>query len=123
MITEHIDLAKAKELIERAIEERSADYVYVAPEAGSCVYFRDGKPSCIVGLALLYVGLTAEEVVDCAGNVGVDVNRLIEKLGVKHLLTIEAIDLLDAVQDRQDSKEPWGTAYRRALQELEDVDE
>lgn len=115
MITEHITYDKAEELIERAIEERGADYVYDPPGTDYCAYFHieDGTPrcGCIVGLALSYIGLTYADVEDGL-NTDTHATKLLVALGVT--CTPEAGRLLDLVQEYQDAKFTWGDAYTTA---------
>ena len=66
---------EAVALLQRAVEEKGADYVYEHPtytdpetneevEDSTCFYFDPGAgtPSCIVGHVLAYKGVTMEEI-------------------------------------------------------------
>lgn len=68
-----IDSAKALELLELAVAERGAEYVYPHP---SCAYtWRDSpidvapKPACIVGVALHKAGVPIDVLEGLEGNV------------------------------------------------------
>lgn len=117
---------KAQELVDAAIAERGEDYVY-SKQAGSCLYvhsdswFHDErgewvrvneKPGCIVGVALVNLGVGMDELVS--------INTLDASAALQHLeqrgvwVETEAVDFLSRVQVSQDNGMPWGEARDRA---------
>jgi hypothetical protein len=79
-MTEVIEIGKeqAIALLERAVQEKGADYTYtpirVASYGEKCLYATPDKaaPSCIVGHALAYVGVPVEKLfkLDHLGDIG-----------------------------------------------------
>lgn len=94
----------ARSLMERAVRERGAAYVYEAPaDAEGFVYFDSkGRPSCLIGHVLSYLDLGPGDVPE-GSNVW---------LGLRDLIPAEAgvIEGLDAAQACQDEGNPWGDA-------------
>lgn len=118
-----IDKDRALELLEAAVEERSANYIYEIPKdaGGKCVYQSEGVPSCGVGLALSKAGVSISALaaldhspsLDAPVSIGTNSARLILAAhGVK--LTPQASLVLDAFQGRQDSRSTWGDALSDA---------
>ena len=124
MTTRSVSLNEAEELLERAVTEKGADYVY-GKRGGACNYERDGAPSCIVGHVLSYLGLTVEQLAtldnpdkfyvnECGYPVSADTGitdiaqLLASELGID--LTFPAAELLQNAQFDQDNGVPWGTA-------------
>lgn len=110
-MTIEITYEQALAALKRAVEERGRDYVY--PERdGACVYFGpDGKPSCGVGLALSYHGLTLEKVGPC--NESADPGTLREDGVIS--ADDETVTLLTAFQSRQDQGMSWGPCLDETL--------
>ncbi|WP_025157226.1 hypothetical protein [Leifsonia aquatica] len=118
-MTQHtitIDRDRAIELMERAVAEKGADYVYdLSDEYGTgiaCFYVRGGKPSCIVGHALHYAGVDIETLVELdspAGYSSTSIESIIENDRVPGLsFTAEARAALRTAQSAQDLRETWG---------------
>lgn len=117
---------QAVRLLERAVAERGKDYVYRAeerkeaeardgdPAAIACSYAEpDGSPSCMVGLALSYVGANPVIMEDIGGwAMGV-----LPDLGV----ALGTARVFQEAQSAQDMGKTWGVALeaarRRALDE------
>lgn len=108
---------KALELLERAVAEKGADYVYKYPEDISACQYIDGygQPSCIVGHAFKYLSDELgnrdifTELKDHEGFSPVDFTLP----GVT--LLPEAVSVLGIAQEVQDSMEyTWGNALERA---------
>lgn len=105
---------EARELLQRAVNEKGADYVY--PERFNCRYFNeDGGPSCIVGHVLDYKGLTLDDVPG--------VENTAALLTIRGDGVIKCDDLtsraLQEAQNVQDCGEPWGYALAEALAVLD----
>lgn len=104
-----IDLLEAQKRITEAVAGRE-DYVYprVADGAGSCVYFQDGQPSCLVGHALAAelreLGVPSKYLND----LGIEADEF-----VGSVITRDAATYLGSVQEAQDSGKTWGEALRR----------
>lgn len=45
--------------IEKAVDDKGADYIYNPDLTRECTYTEDGEPSCIVGTALINLGFEA----------------------------------------------------------------
>ena len=58
-MTKVIDRDEAIALLERAVNEKGADYVY--PDKINCLYADGNRPGCIVGHALSYVGVSVDQ--------------------------------------------------------------
>lgn len=114
-----IEFNEAIELLNRAVAERGADYVYRedpkafdAEDEVRCVNtFDDGTPGCIVGQVCFYAGLDAE---DLASNRFSPVDTLV----AEEVLNIDSdvIELLSEAQSRQDGGDTWGKAVQRAIE-------
>lgn len=107
-----LDLGEAVVLLEKAIADKGADFVY-SPEgtsansANGCVYFKGGAPSCIVGHVISYMGLEYDASIE-----GTMASTALENLGVE--LDVQTRLLLNKVQDAQDIGTPWGEALNEA---------
>lgn len=113
----HLDLPLARELVNRAIDEKGADYVYNVPvgENETCLYFRNGKPDCLIGHVLHYLGIDQGCVREGESAGGV----LISLRGQNKLtFTSEAADYLSAAQGHQDNGKPWGAARDYAEEQV-----
>jgi len=98
------------ELLNRAIAEKGATYVYRGDDELGCVYRnRDGTPACIVGHVFAYVELPFELITE---------GQAPDQEPVRYRFTDEAIGLLDRVQSTQDDGTPWGTAVEVCVAEL-----
>jgi hypothetical protein len=97
----------AEQLLEAAVNQRGADYVSVKDEshgpAGGCYYFVEGKPSCIIGLILSYLGVKPSQVHEGA-NAGSQVKSLFPDT------SDDVLDALNKAQSAQDTGRTWGVA-------------
>lgn len=94
----------AVELLERAIDEKGADYEYTPPEGSDqCLYFHHGQPSCIVGHVMSYLGFGA------ASSEGVGASTVLHEMGVI-LMDGATNALLNLAQEYQDQGTTWGCA-------------
>ncbi len=96
----------------RLVAKENRNFQYDADTMGiahSCVYFRDGEPSCIVGHGLSRLGLTIDDIDGL--NESSDVYDLAEYLGLPF---DRSLNFLFHVQSAQDSGKPWGEAVRSA---------
>lgn len=109
-----ITLEMAVEALDYAVQLRGEDYVY--PEEwrdennlGGCQYVVNGKPACIVGVALDYLGVALQDQNGAAHSLpdiwGLDV------VDYEHF---RVGDLLWQAQVVQDSGETWGEAVADA---------
>jgi hypothetical protein len=119
---------KVNELLDAAVAEKGADYVYQDPDgrrggevdedgcpaAVTCRYVHGDKPGCIVGNVLHRAGVSLSALRDEEG-VGA-YNSMFERLYVS--MPTHASDLLAHVQDRQDVGVPWGDAVREAREQV-----
>jgi hypothetical protein len=122
-----IDLDTAKNLIEKAIADKGEDYVYpravlAAEGMKACEYFEPDEttgavvPSCIVGYALAYIGVEAE---DLGNENGGTVWDMVTEADLA--IDIDAANFWMNVQQLQDRGVPWGQAYAQALSEIGEV--
>lgn len=122
-----IDLTfdEAVSLIQRAIDEKGADYVYGKDERsmrGKCQYFNGDKPSCIVGYVLFYKGVTRDDLSFWANenrsakSLCADVPPMYRDEETQMIKTDEqTAEFLNWVQDYQDNGVSWGEAFAYAL--------
>lgn len=118
----HIETAQqALELLEKAVATRGEDYVY--PKRPSinndptptCLYAYQGKPDCLIGVALSIAGWTIEELV------------ALEDHGVRYApaLAANVSDaarlVFQAAQNVQDGGSTWGAALDNARDEVESL--
>lgn len=111
---------QALELAQRCVDEKGEDYVYVDPDGVSsitgeaqCVYWDVDKsiPSCIVGHALYYAGISAEKL---AINNTAPASEFGEFFADEDTQT-----LMCQMQYYQDNGTPWGKAVATAKESVE----
>lgn len=104
-----VDRAEAIALLERVVAERGADFMY---KEQHCRYQYNGVPSCAVGLALSYLGVTVEQLMglDYAGENTTfkSVHTLIDGFE----FTPAAVAVLARFQFSQDHRAPYGGCLR-----------
>jgi hypothetical protein len=98
----------------REIVRGSEDYVYPYAEYGiqSCLYFEEGRPSCIVGHWLYKHG----RVPDSDEIEGMNVDEVCNIFEVD--VSLRGAALLQAAQALQDLGTPWGAAVDDAVKEV-----
>ena len=133
-----ISYDEALALLERAIEENGPETtvdptgctyfvppegdMYAAPEA-------DAKPSCILGHALSYLGVTPDQLRRTPTGLVANVQTIwtLQQEGMLGQLGIEldpqAYQLWYGVQNSQDCSIPWGEALQRAKLYVDSDDE
>lgn len=97
--------------LERAVALKGEDYVYERPEDGFCKYMYDGQPSCLIGHALLDLGV--EYSAQWEGKHARAIGH-----GVDHQDYVPTFNWPDdstahaaiRAQGRQDDGETWGVA-------------
>lgn len=120
-----LDLAETKELLAAAVAERGEDYVYANPggtgnEGINCLYVHivDGEKTCgcIVAWVLHQAGVPLASL---AGREGDNATAVMDALSQINVIEVDldATELLQDVQERQDRGIPWGQAVREALAE------
>lgn len=112
---------RALELLEQVVAEFGEDYIYIKPSVVGCLYWFDGRPSCLVGQVLHRSGLfTDEEIAYCDGEVGAggggygDTPASNLSLRFPGRVYSQAAQILGQAQCAQDTGETWGSALRRA---------
>lgn len=133
-----LSLDKVNALLDRAVADRGADFVYHSP-VSSCLYWHDakknpesyeracppmtGQPGCIVGYVLHLAGVSDEAIESLPkGIAGTALDHLTSR-GVIDLDSDshgQVYYLLNRVQCEQDARIPWGQAVsegRRVLAE------
>jgi hypothetical protein len=90
----------AIELLQEAVAERGDGYV----DRNAGFYVSHGRPSCLVGLALVKAGVSVAALSDCEGWSAVGLP------GRLPILTHRAAEVFQAAQNLQDSGQPWGDA-------------
>lgn len=120
---EIINAAKALDLLGEVVEGRE-DFVYfrVTDEGyGTCQYFADGQPSCIVGHVLAKVGIPVDDQVEWNSNSIKGVAARSDRPFGDVVFTIKALDILSSAQYEQDSAgapddevHNWGAALHSA---------
>lgn len=116
----HIDYAKAKELLEQAVQERGEDYVYEPQTYMVCLYVHTEEddsltPGCGVGVALVNAGIPIQVVKNMneVGSAGFAIRRL-KEMGYL-TFTDKGLELLKEFQYRQDRENPWGSSLEYAI--------
>lgn len=103
----------ANELLDKAIADRGADYVYEpdenAAKLGQCNYVHGDQPGCIVGHVLHQFGVSLETLKQSEGASARSVLSRVAPFTNKYVR-----DLLADVQDYQDNGYSWGESVRRA---------
>lgn len=121
-----VDQKLAVELLERAVAEKGADYIYFPPgSSGTCLYDNGDTPGCIVGHALSYLGVSNPDLgrlddapdnsdeISSSGILPLSNTRVLEAItGVT--LTPEAEEVWAIAQRYQDDKVSWGLAVSHA---------
>ncbi|MFC5112650.1 hypothetical protein ACFPN7_01690 [Amycolatopsis halotolerans] len=107
------------------MKEKGADYEYQRVYEGNlpvCAYQRGGCPSCLVGTALAYAGVTVDELraMDAAGFAGIGALYMGDRLPIE--MTDDAVDVFQAAQTAQDIGHTWGTALKRAREEAAELE-
>jgi hypothetical protein len=125
-----LDLTKAQFLVDQAIKQRGEDFKY-EKNGGSCQYvhaiktynedtysaeydYENGKPGCLVGLALIKAGVPLSEFQWCNDE---DSNSAINHLrreGYIKESSEEARHYLYNIQTSQDNGHAWGVAREAA---------
>lgn len=122
----YLDLAKAQELINAAVTEKGAEYVYphsaVSGLSSDCKYVefsseeRGYIPSCIVGHALITGGLDMVAIRESGYNES-GITLLVDYLVENELIDgydDDALAFLARIQNSQDRGRPWGEAVEKA---------
>lgn len=121
-----IDGPKALELLRAAVATRGPDYVYKPPSSGHCVYVADGKPSCVVGVALAIHGVPIAQLQKLDGQEkgGTSAAGLDSHLSFVNREAASVLGAAQAVQDEAyidqlfDPTCTWGAALIAAEVEL-----
>lgn len=105
-----IDIGSALHLLEMAVNEHDADFVYSPvwiPEYRylRCLYAYRGAPHCIVGHALSLAGVGIDDLEAMRDH---GVRELYEEGRLPVALTLGAVAVLDAAQQRRDRGATWG---------------
>lgn len=123
-MTIEITLDKALKALDEAVAEKGREYVY--PEGQrinyTCQYLTpDGKGSCLVGSALLRLGVPVE-VLPQHGDAGMGAEDLLDLLRERDVATYEpeVATLFVTAQMEQDSGVPWGLAASRGVDAVEE---
>lgn len=130
-----LNLAEARQLLARAVENRGEEFVYDKDQYGGvCAYFdpSDGTPGCIVGQVLSFKGVTLETFINWAETYRAESDHTyapnLNTSGVTDLVDYHFIDAdnqtleyLALAQSRQDTGATWGQALRRAEQYVEEI--
>ena len=109
---ERLTFNQVKEDLLDIIKEVSEDYVYQTGPEGTCEYYRNGKPSCLVGHVLDRHPESVKEIHE-----GVGIDGLVR--GVQVSATSKATELMEWVQTDQDNGIPWHIAVHSNLDTIE----
>lgn len=104
-----ITVESTRQVFDRLIAERGADYIYQRPSgADECLYFdpTEGGPSCIAGQVFAAHGYSEHDVTEYTG-----ASEVLEELGIEDPILRR---YLDTAQENQDSGVPWGEAVAAA---------
>jgi hypothetical protein len=103
--------------LNEAVKAKGYNHVYVREEFGGCYNVTlDGDPDCIVGWALIWLGVPAEwftghDPVE-GGRRGAGAGSVCHMLRKDEMLNVtdDAMELFRTVQTRQDTGTAWGAA-------------
>lgn len=115
-----ITATSVNEGLDALLKQEGEGFIY-EKNNGACTYIREGEGDCIVGRYLVSVGVPVERLIEADQRLaGLRAPTLLHELSEEGVITYEAraLDLLDVVQDYQDSRVPWGVAVRRARKEV-----
>lgn len=105
------------------IATRGEDFVYRIHSDGdhhnTCTYIHNGEPDCIIGCYLVSRGVPVDAFEQHEGS-GVDTLFGYGWLDEWVTATPEAIALMGNIQDNQDMHYPWGEAYTKAVENIEE---
>jgi hypothetical protein len=107
---------EAVELLDRAVAEKGADFVYDRGPDGhdECLYLHGNEPGCIVGHVLVYKGVDLELIRELEG-IGVwSLDEYLPQLKTDG----RTRRLLGAAQGKQDSGQTWGDSVAKAKAEV-----
>lgn len=119
-MTRVIEVPEALELLERAVQEKGADYIDPsAVKANGCEYATDdGLPSCIVGHVFYYLGVDPSKVNNGSVRVVIDNGGIValsgEYIDDSPTFSYGAVSVLQEAQIVQDTKGTWGAALAEA---------
>lgn len=99
-----------------AVKERGEGYVY---KYRQCVYYLDGSPACLIGVALDRVGHDEQEIIGLQPLTAVEANAasavsVMKNLGYAEIICVAASE----AQDIQDDRGTWGQALEQFLKRL-----
>jgi hypothetical protein len=111
-----IDIGPALHLLETVVDECGAAHAYSPvwiPESRylTCLYAHHGAPHCIVGRVLSLAGVCVRDLEAMRDH---GVRELHEQGRFPIALTVGAVAVLDAAQQRQDRGAAWGTVLDHA---------
>ena len=100
---------------------KHSEHVYDRGEDGngSCLYFQNGKPGCIIGQALAKLGVdneTLQKYDDNPGGDGTGIDDILNRFeddflwDSDYLKNQEIVDTLNHIQTEQDRGSTWGQA-------------
>ena len=102
--------------LRKQVELKGADYVYPYDE---CFYQSKGEPLCIVGCALVDLGVSVVTLIkldDDGAPLAIDGDRALKKLTEEGIsLDPQALTLFMIAQQAQDTQDSWGRAVERAI--------
>jgi hypothetical protein len=101
--------------LNEAVKANGYDYKYPRTERGACYNVFDGKPDCIVGWVMIWLGVPIEWF-DTDGRDNADVGEVCKALFLVNDIKFsdEARDLLGWAQTYQDNGSTWGVSVTRA---------
>lgn len=116
---ELINHHQAIEALRAEVAQEGPDHVYEKPDGDDCFYTWGGQPSCLVGRALFRLGVPLDELRDWENanarelsNSAMDDDNLTPIRPA--LTTVQAAQVFQVAQFRQDDGLPWGNALEAA---------
>lgn len=111
-----LTLLQADKLMREVVAGAGPEFCYTAPKGiGVCQYVNEGKPDCVVGRILHRHGVPLTTLSLWEGATASEMGQRTNRRGLPPLMTEEAAQLLEDLQDRQDARRPWGEAMEHAL--------
>lgn len=128
----HLTVERTADLLRLAVAEKGANYHYpVTAKNEECTYYQNGKPDCLVGHVLHYLGLDSTRLTETVYNPGVQlqgeiclnevgISVVLQVLKNTQVLTVDQPSwfLLVCAQERQDRNNAWGQSVTRAIERV-----
>lgn len=114
------DWREVASMLAEIAQEKPEGYCYPKREGGTCLYFYDGQPDCIIGHLLAKIGFTVEDVPQLCSITAICRDHGLPDAYnplVASRFTTDAVRFMQAVQERQDDGVAWVDAVELTMAE------